>query len=119
MTVYEALRWANVVLAVVLMVALICRAGGFLRAPLPSKLGRLSVFGWVSATAYGTAEQLVLGTEPGPRIPTTTSVLALTALWIWVEWTTDRRDRAEAAALDAELAALRVRIPRQRQPVRA
>jgi hypothetical protein len=88
--VYETVRWANLLLASTLTLLWLFRLGAFARAPWPSKLGRLTVFGWVSSTAYGTWEALEQAASPGLRVPTVTSVLLLSGYWIFEEWRQDR-----------------------------
>jgi hypothetical protein len=97
--IYETLRQVNLAIACTLTLLMVFRAGAFARAPWPSKMGRLTVFGWVSSTAYGTWEALTLTAAPGFRIPTVTSVLCLSAFWLLEEYRDDRRHRHTLAAV--------------------
>ena len=96
--VYEALRYANLALTAVLTAAMLSRWGAFLRAPVASRYGRLALFAWVTSTFYGTAESLHMNIPAGPRVPTVTSVLLLTAVYVAAEARYDRRSRARLAA---------------------
>lgn len=100
---YEGIRTANLVIALALTLLMLTRARAFARAPWPSKMGRLTVFGWVSSTAYGTAEALQQEAVPGLRIPTVTSVLCLSAFWLLEEYRDDRRHRRTVAAVQQVL----------------
>lgn len=101
--VYEALRWTNLVAAVTLTLLMLLRLRAFARAPWPSKVGRLSVFGWVTSTAYGTWEALHTAVLPGFRVPAVTSVLTLSGYWLLVEYLDDRKHARELAHLRAVL----------------
>lgn len=92
--VYEQIRYLNVLLSVGIMVAMLFRGAAFLRAPVASKYGRLALFAWTSWLAYGTLESIVLMVPPGPRVPSATSVLLLTAWWVVQESRYDGRERA-------------------------
>lgn len=95
--VFDACRWINLTLTFVLAVVMLIRWGAFLRAPVASKYGRLAIFAWISSTCYGTAETLYQHVPAGPRVPTVTSVLLITAVWCWQEHRYDRRERARLA----------------------
>jgi hypothetical protein len=94
---YDALRVINVALCGVLAIAMLARGGAFLRAPVASKFGRLALFAWTTSTLYGTAEALYLRVPAGPRVPTVTSVLLITAWYVTVETIYDVRERARLA----------------------
>lgn len=101
--IYEAIRVANLSIALALTVLMLTRARAFARAPWPSKMGRLTVFGWVSSTAYGTWEALAQQASPGFRIPTVTSVLCLSGFWLLEEWRDDRQHSRTLCAVTAVL----------------
>jgi hypothetical protein len=94
--VYEWLRYINVALCAVLAVVMLARWGAFLRAPVASRYGRLALFAWISSTGYGTWETLSRDVPAGPRVPTVTSVLMLTAVYVAAEFRYDRRARRHA-----------------------
>lgn len=96
---YESIRYANLVLAGALTLLMLTRLGAFARAPWPSKVGRLAVFGWVTVNGYGTWEALTTAVSPGFRVPAVTSVLLLSGYWIFTEWQEDRWHRLLSAAL--------------------
>lgn len=96
---YEALRWANVALGVLVTLLLLARLGSWVRAPWPTKVGRLVIFGWVTSTTYGTVEALQQAAVPGLRIPTVTTMMVLTGYYVAVEWRCDRREHAQVAAV--------------------
>jgi hypothetical protein len=91
---YDSLRAANLAVSLLLAAAMLARGAAFLRAPVASKYGRLALFAWVSSTAYGTGEAMAQSATAGPRVPTVTSVLLLTAVWQVTELRYDRRERA-------------------------
>jgi hypothetical protein len=94
---YDSLRAANLAVSLLLAAAMLARGAAFLRAPVASKYGRLALFAWVSSTAYGTGEAMAQSATAGPRVPTVTSVLLLTAVWQATELRYDRRERARLA----------------------
>jgi hypothetical protein len=91
---YDSLRAANLAVSLLLAAAMLARGAAFLRAPVASKYGRLALFAWVTSTAYGTGEAMAQSATAGPRVPTVTSVLLLTAVWQATELRYDRRERA-------------------------
>lgn len=95
---YDGIRHANVVLGVLVTLLLVARLGAWVRAPWPSKVGRLVVFGWVTSTTFGTWEALSQSASPGLRIPAVTSMLVLSAYYVAVEWRCDRAQHAQVAA---------------------
>jgi hypothetical protein len=99
--VYEWLRYVNLVLCGLLTVAMLARSAAFLRAPVASRYGRLALFAWITSTFYGTAETLSRDVPAGPRVPTVTSVLLLTAVYAWAEAKYDSRARAAAQQADS------------------
>jgi hypothetical protein len=96
---YDVIRAANLVIALLLTAGMLARGAAFLRAPAASKYGRLAIFAWLSSTAYGTAEAMAQQATAGPRVPTVTSVLLITAAWQVAESVYDRRERARLAEL--------------------
>lgn len=96
---YDGIRAANLVIALLLTAGMLARGAAFLRAPAASKYGRLAIFAWLSSTAYGTAEAMAQHAAAGPRVPTVTSVLLITAAWQLAELRYDRRERARLAEL--------------------
>jgi hypothetical protein len=82
---YDSLRAANLAVSLLLAAAMLARGAAFLRAPVDSKYGRLALFAWVTSTAYGTGEAMAQTPPAGPRVPTVTSVLCITAAWVWAE----------------------------------
>jgi hypothetical protein len=98
---YDSLRAANLAVSLLLAAAMLARGAAFLRAPVASKYGRLALFAWVSSTAYGTGEAMTQSATAGPRVPTVTSVLCVTAAWVCAEVRYDRRERARLAELAA------------------
>jgi hypothetical protein len=91
---YDCLRAANLALSLLLAAAMLARGAAFLRAPVASRYGRLALFAWTTSTFYGTAEAMHQDAAAGPRVPTVTSVLLLTAVWQVTELRYDRRERA-------------------------
>jgi hypothetical protein len=98
---YDSLRAANLAVSLLLAAAMLARGAAFLRAPVASKYGRLALFAWVTSTAYGTGEAMAQSATAGPRVPTVTSVLCITAAWVCAEVKYDRRERARLAELAA------------------
>jgi hypothetical protein len=97
--IYGALRDANLVVGAVATLLLLARLAAWARAPWPSKVGRLVIFGWVISTLYGTWEAREQAATVGARIPAITSMLLLSIYYVWAEWTDDRRVQAVAAQL--------------------
>lgn len=95
---YDVIRHANVVLGVVTTLLLLTRVPAWARAPWPTKVGRLVIFGWVTSTTYGTWEALAQAASVGPRVPAVTSMMMLTAYYVAVEWRSDRRQHAQIVA---------------------
>lgn len=96
---FDACRWANLALCALLMIVMLFRSAAFLRAPVASRYGRMALFAWISSTGYGTWESMQMHLPPGPRVPTVTSVLLVTAVYVWIEWRYDRRERTRLAEL--------------------
>ena len=97
--VYDCLRHTNIGLGVLVTLLLLLRVPAWVRAPWPSKVGRLCVFGWVTSTTFGTVEALSQSAVPGLRIPAVTSMMVLSGYYVWCEWRDDRRQRAAIAAV--------------------
>lgn len=97
--VYDVIRHANIVLGLLVTLLLLLRVASWARAPWPTKVGRLVIFGWVTSTTYGTWEALNQSASVGPRIPAVTSMMVLTAYYVLVEWRCDRAQAAQAAAV--------------------
>jgi hypothetical protein len=107
---YELLRYCNVALAALLTLAMVARPGVFLRASMRSRFGRVVVGGWVTVAWFGTAESLAQSVSPGLRIPQTTTMLLLSAVWLVVDWRDDAREQRRALELARVLPRPRARV---------